>query len=160
MTSAAPTQSPVPAAGQPAPDFTLASTSGDKVTLSALRGHNVLIAFFPLAFTSTCTAELCAMTDDYDEFAKHDVVVLPVSVDSTASLKEFKAKYGLKTDLLSDFFRTASRAYGVLLEERFYANRAYFLVDRDGIVRWAHVEEMPGQRRENAEILAEIEKLR
>ena len=155
-TSAASAQAPVPTAGQPAPDFTLASTSGDKVTLSSLRGHNVLVAFFPLAFTSTCTAELCAMTDDYDEFAKHDVTVLPISVDSTASLKEFKAKYALKTDLLSDFKREASRAYGVLIEDRFYSNRAYFLIDREGVVRWAHVEEMPGQRRENAEILAEI----
>ena len=161
MTAAtAPAQSPVPAVGQPAPDFTLASTSGDKVTLSALRGHNVLVAFFPLAFTSTCTAELCAMTDDYDEFAKHDVIVLPISVDSTASLKEFKTKYAMKTDLLSDFRRDVSRAYGVLIEDRFYSNRAYFLIDRDGVVRWAHVEEMAGNRRENAEILAEVAKLR
>jgi peroxiredoxin len=160
MTStAAEPQAPVPTAGQPAPDFTLASTSGDKVTLSSLRGHNVLVAFFPLAFTSTCTAELCAMTEDYDEFAKHDVTVLPISVDSTASLKEFKAKYGLKTDLLSDFRRDVSRAYGVLIEERFYSNRAYFLIDREGVVRWAYVEAMPGNRRENAAILAEIAKL-
>jgi len=160
MTStASEAQAAVPTAGQPAPDFTLASTSGDKVTLSSLRGHNVLVAFFPLAFTSTCTAELCAMTDDYDEFAKHDVTVLPISVDSTASLKEFKAKYGLKTDLLSDFRRDVSRAYGVLIEDRFYSNRAYFLIDREGIVRWAYVEAMPGNRRENAEILAEVAKL-
>ena len=158
-TAATPTQAPVPVVGQPAPDFTLASTSGERVTLSALRGRNVLIAFFPLAFTSTCTAELCAMTDGYDEFARHDVVVLPISVDSTASLKEYKAKYGLRTDLLSDFRRDVSRAYGVLNEERFYSNRAYFLIDREGVVRWAHVEEMNGNRRDDAEILAEIAKL-
>ncbi|AHG91160.1 alkyl hydroperoxide reductase/ Thiol specific antioxidant/ Mal allergen [Gemmatirosa kalamazoonensis] len=158
-TAATSTQAAVPTVGQPAPDFTLASTSGEKVTLSSLRGHNVLVAFFPLAFTSTCTAEMCAITDDYDAFAAHDVVVLPISVDSTASLKEYKTKYALKTDFLSDFRRDASRAYGVLNEERFYSNRAYFLVDRDGIVRWAHVEEMNGNRRENAEILAEIAKL-
>ena len=158
-TPSAPVQSHVPTVGQPAPDFTLPSTSGEKVTLSALRGHNVLVAFFPLAFTSTCTAELCAMTDDFDEFAKHDVIVLPISVDSTASLKEFKTKYDMKTDLLSDFRRDVSRAYGVLNEERFYSNRAYFLVDRAGIVRWAHVEALNAQRRENAEILAEISKL-
>jgi peroxiredoxin len=161
-TTAAPTQSPVPSVpsvGQPAPDFTLASTSGEKVTLSALRGANVLVAFFPLAFTSTCTAELCAITEDYDEFAKAGVTVLPISVDSTASLKEFKSKYGLKTDLLSDFRRDVSRAYGVLNEERYYSNRAYFLLDRSGVVRWAYVEAQNGQRRENAEILAEIAKL-
>ena len=161
MTSAAPISSlpHVPAVGETAPDFTLASTGGGTVTLSALRGHNVLVAFFPLAFTSTCTAELCAMTDDYDEFAKHDVTVLPISVDSTASLKEFKTKHDMKVELLSDFRRDASRAYGVLNEERFYSNRAYFMIDRGGVVRWSHVEETNGNRRENAEILAEIAKL-
>jgi peroxiredoxin len=160
MTSVATyTQSPVPAAGQPAPDFTLASTSGEKVTLSGLHGRNVLLAFFPLAFTSVCTAEVCAFSDDYDAFAEAGVTVLPISVDSTATLKEYKAKYGLKTEMLSDFRRDASRAYGVLLEDRFYSNRAYFLIDRDGIVRWSYVEERPGLRRENAEILAEIAKL-
>jgi peroxiredoxin len=160
-TAAAPasSQSPVPAVGDLAPDFTLSSTSGDAVTLSALRGHNVLLAFFPLAFTSTCTAELCAMTDDYDQFAGQDVTVLPISVDATPSLKAFQEKYALKNDLLSDFRRDASRAYGVLNEERFFSNRAYFLIDRDGIVRWAHVEEMNGNRRDDAEILAEIAKL-
>jgi peroxiredoxin len=149
-----------PAVGELAPDFTLPSTSGEAVTLSALRGRDdVLIAFFPLAFTSTCTAELCAFTDDYDAFAAKGVRVLPISVDSTATLKEFRAKYGLKVELLSDFHRDASRAYGVLIPERFYANRAYFLVDREGVVRWSHVEANPGQRRENAEILAALEQL-
>jgi mycoredoxin-dependent peroxiredoxin len=151
---------PPPAVGTLAPDFTLASTSGEKVTLSSFRGRQpVLVAFFPLAFTSTCTAEMCAFRDDYDEFAEHGVAVLPISVDSTASLREFRDKYGLKTEFLSDFRRDASRAYGVLIEERFYSSRAYFLIDRDGIVRWAHVEANPGQRRENAEILAEVAKL-
>ena len=150
---------PVPAVGQPAPDFTLSSTSGQKVTLSALRGQKVLLAFFPLAFTSTCTTELCSFSDDYDAFDGAGVTVLPISVDSTASLKEFAAKYGMKTELLSDFRREASCAYGVLNEERFYSQRAYFLIDGQGIVRWVHVETAPGMRRENAEILAEIARL-
>lgn len=156
-TTAAP--STVPAAGTPAPDFTLASTSGEQVTLSALRGRRVLLAFFPLAFTGTCTTEMCAFTDDYDAFARRGVVVHPVSTDNTYSLKEYKAKHGMKVDLLSDFMRQVSEAYGVLIRERGIANRAYFLVDEEGIVRWAHVEEHGGFRRENAEILAEIEKL-
>ena len=151
--------SAVPAVGALAPDFTLASTSGEKVTLSALRGRPVLVAFFPLAFTGVCTAEMCAFTDDWDAFAAQDVAVLPISVDSVPTLNEFKAKHALKVDLLSDFKREASRAYGVLLEELFFSTRAYFLLDRDGIVRWSHVEATPGQRRENAEILAEIAKL-
>jgi peroxiredoxin len=160
-TAAAPAAAsqPVPAVGQPAPDFTLPSTSGENVTLSSLRGKPVLIAFFPLAFSGTCTAELCEMRDDYDQYAQRDVVILPISVDHTYSLKEYKAKHGMKTDLLSDFRRDVSRAYGVLLEERFFANRAYFLLDRDGIVRWEHVEENPGNRRSDAELLAQIDKL-
>ena len=154
-----PPNAAVPSVGQSAPDFTLPSTSGEKVTLSALRGRPVLLAFFPLAFTSTCTDELCEMRDDYDRFAAHDLLVLPISVDSTATLREYKAKYEMRVDLLSDFFREASRRYGVLIEDRFYSARAYFLIDGDGIVRWAHVEANPGARRENAEILAEIAKL-
>jgi peroxiredoxin len=150
----------VPAVGEIAPDFTLASTSGEMVTLSSYRGtKHVLIAFFPLAFSRVCTAELCAFRDDFDEFASADVEVLPISVDSTYSLREYKAKYELKTDLLSDFKREVSTAYGVLLPEKFYSNRSYFLIDKAGVLRWAHVEDVPGQRRENVEILAEITRL-
>ena len=151
------TQQRVPAVGETAPDFTLPSTSGEKVTLSSCRGQsNVLLAFFPLAFTSTCTAELCAFSDDWDALAATGTVVLPLSVDSIPTLKEFKAKHAMKADLLSDFRREVSRRYGVLREDTFFSQRAYFLVDRDGIVRRAHVEETPGQRRENREILERI----
>ncbi|GAC1649913.1 MAG: peroxiredoxin [Gemmatimonadaceae bacterium] len=150
-----------PAVGDHAPDFTLDSTAGAPVTLSSFAGRkNVLVAFFPLAFTSTCTAEMCAFTEDYDRFGSAAVLVLPISVDSVPTLKEFKAKYGMKTDLLSDFKRVASRAYGVLREDTFFSERAYFLMDEEGIVRWAHVETTPQSRRENADILAEIAKLR
>ena len=84
------------------------------------------------------------------------MAVLPISVDSVPTLKEFKAKYGMHADLLSDFKREVSRAYGVLIEDRFYSNRAYFLIDREGVVRWAHVEDNPGKRRENSEIFEQI----
>ena len=146
----------VPAVGSPAPDFTLPSTTGKDVTLSTLRGKRVLLAFFPLAFTSTCTSELCAFTEDFARFRDADVDVLPVSVDSIPTLREFKVKERLSVDLLSDFKREVSRRYGVLLEERFYSKRAYFLVDREGIVRWAYVEETPATRRENAELFERI----
>ena len=147
---------PLPAAGSLAPDFTLPSTAGQDVTLSALRGKKVLLAFFPLAFTSVCTTELCAFTEDYDAFADADTVVLPISVDAVPSLKEFKAKERLSVDLLSDFKREVSRAYGTLLEDKFFSNRAYVLIDRAGMVRWAHAEDSPGHRRENADILAHV----
>jgi peroxiredoxin len=160
--SAAPTDSvvaSVPAVGDVAPDFTLDSTSGESITLSALRGAPVLLAFFPLAFTSVCTAEMCAFGDDWDRFAATGVRVLPISVDAVPSLAAFKQQHGLKVDLLSDFHRAAARAYGTLIAERNFSNRAYFLVDGEGVVRWAHVEEHPGKRRENDEILAELAKL-
>ena len=149
-----------PQVGDIAPDFTAASTSGSDVTLSSFRGKsNVLLAFFPLAFTGTCTKELVCFTEDFDQFAREGVEILPISVDSTASLREFRTKLGIKTDLLSDFKREIARAYGVLNEDRFYANRAYFLIGRDGRVRWSHVEVNNGQRRENSEILAAAELL-
>ena len=149
-----------PQVGEAAPDFTVASTSGSDVTLSSLRGKkNVLLAFFPLAFTGTCTKELVCFTEDFDQFAGNDVEILPISVDSTASLREFKNKLRMKTDLLSDFRRDVSRAYGVLNEERFYSNRAYFLIDREGTLRWSHIEGNNGERRENSEILAAIKLL-
>jgi peroxiredoxin (alkyl hydroperoxide reductase subunit C) len=150
---------PLPPIGAPAPDFTLPSTSGSDVTLSGLRGRNVLLAFFPLAFTGTCTAELCAFSDDYGRFESADTVVLPLSVDSIPTLKEFKAKERMSVDLLSDFKRVVCRLYGTLNEERFLSKRVYVLIDRDGIVRWVHEEANPGLRRENEELLAQIQAL-
>lgn len=155
MTSTAPARSPV--VGDRAPYVALASTSGQTVTLSSFAGRkNVLLAFFPLAFTSTCTAELCAFTDDFDQFAGHDVEVLPISVDSVPTLVEFRRRHDMKVDLLSDFKREASRAYATLWQDAYFSNRAYFLIDKSGVIRWSHVEANPGQRRENHEILEQI----
>jgi peroxiredoxin len=149
-----------PQVGDAAPDFTAPSTSGKDVSLSSFRGkRNVLLAFFPLAFTGTCTKELVCFTEDFDQFVGKGVEILPISVDSTASLKEFKNKLRMKTELLSDFKRDISRAYGVLNEDRFYSNRAYFLMDREGRIRWSYIEGNNGDRRENSEILAAIELL-
>src|SRR3954467_2233137 len=121
-----------------APDFTAASTSGKDVTLSSFRGkRSVLLAFFPLAFTGTCTKELVCFTEDFDQFAGKGVEILPISVDAIPSLREFKNKLQMKTDLLSDFKREISRAYGVLNEDRFFSNRAYFLIDKGGRVCWS-----------------------
>ena len=146
--------------GQLAPDFTLASTSGHPVTLSSYRGQqNVLLAFFPAAFSSVCTAEFCDMRDTYDQYAAHHVTVHPISVDSLHSLREFKSKHGMQVELLSDFKREVSAAYGTLIVDKLLSNRAYFLIDKEGVVRWAQIEATPGSRRENAEVLAEIAKL-
>jgi peroxiredoxin len=150
---------PLPAIGSAAPDFTLDSTAGTPVTLSSLRGKNVLLAFFPLAFTGVCTKELNAFTEDSGQFQGAGTVVLPISVDSVATLKEFKAKEKLGLDLLSDFKREVSRKYGTLIEEKFYSNRAYVVIDRQGVVRWTFAEDTPGTRRENGDLLAELRKL-
>lgn len=153
------TAASLPALGSPAPDFSLPSTSGNEVTLSRLRGKNVLLAFFPLAFTRVCTTEMCSFTEDYGAFRDADAEVLPISVDSIPTLKEFKSKERISVDLLSDFKREVSRRYGTLLEDRFHSNRAYVLMDRDGIVRWTFAEDTPGSRRENAELLQRIRAL-
>lgn len=146
-----------PAIGTQAPEFTLPSTSGT-ASLGAIRANGfVLLAFFPLAFTSTCTAEMCAFTEDYSQFEGRGVTVLGISVDSVPTLKEYRAKHAISVDLASDFRREVSRAYGVLNDEKFCSNRSYFLVDKSGTVRWSHVEGNNGQRRENAELVAAIE---
>ncbi len=153
--------SSAPAVGELAPDFSLYNTAGRRVSVSQFRHtQHVLLAFFPLAFTSTCTAELCAFTEDFDQFTTQDVTILPISVDAVPSLKEFKAKYAMHVDLLSDFKREASRAYGVLREESYVSKRAYFLIDQSGVIRWSHIEDTAHNRRENSEILAAIASLK
>jgi peroxiredoxin len=149
-----------PQVGDIAPEFTAASTSGEDVSLSDFRGRkNVLLAFFPLAFTGTCSKELACFSEDFDRFAARDVALLPISVDSIPALREFKNKLQTKTDLLSDFKRDISRAYGVLNEDRFYSNRAYFLIDKEGRIRWSHIESNNSERRDDAEILDQIGRL-
>lgn len=150
----------IPQPGNAAPDFTAASTSGREVKLSEFKGKQpILLAFFPLAFTGVCSQEMKCFEDDFDKFSEKGVEILPISVDSVPTLKEFKSKIGMRTDLLSDFKRDVSRAYGVLMPDKFHSRRAYFLIDKSGVVRWTHVEEQNGLRRENSEILAEVEKL-
>jgi peroxiredoxin len=151
------TASKAPAAGNVAPDFTADSTSGQPVNLSSFQGKKrVLLAFFPLAFTSTCTSELCDFSADFDQFSGKDVEVIPISVDSVPTLKEFKLKHQMRVDLVSDFKRDISRAYGVLLADKFYSARAYFLVGLDGKLEWVHVETNASFKRTNAEILEQI----
>jgi glutaredoxin-dependent peroxiredoxin len=146
----------LPAVGSTAPDFTLPSTSGTEVTLSSLRGKNVLLAFFPLAFTKVCTQEMCSLSEDYGRFRDANTEILPISVDSVPTLREFKAKEHISVDLLSDFKREVSRLYGTLIEDKFFSNRAYVLIDPEGLVRWTFSEDTPSTRRENQELLAQV----
>jgi peroxiredoxin len=144
-------------AGTVAPEFTLPGTAGGPVTLSHYRGNkNVLLAFFPAAGTLVCTSEMCAFGEDFDRFSAADVEVLGISMDSVEKLVQFRDAESLQVQLRSDVDGTVARQFGALWKSGTIANRAYFLIDKDGTVRWAHVEEHPGLRRENEEILEAI----
>lgn len=135
--------------GDKAPDFTLFNTVKQAITLSELKGQNVVLLFFPLAFTSTCTAELCGVRDDIANYSKLNAVVFGISVDSPFSLGKFKEEQGLNFDLLSDFNKTVSADYGSLYESfvlgmNGVSKRSAFVVDKEGLIRYAEVLESAG----------------
>jgi len=138
--------------GTVAPDFTLSNQHGQKVTLSDYRGSkNVVVMFYPFAFTSTCTGELCELRNQYVDFVNDDTEVLSISCDPSPSLKVFAEQEGLTHHLLADFWphgKVASE-YGVFLDEKGFATRGTFIIDRDGVVRWAVVNG-PGEARDTA----------
>ncbi|MFN8147299.1 MAG: peroxiredoxin [Candidatus Nanopelagicales bacterium] len=139
--------------GQEAPDFEVRDQNGTPVRLSSFRGQkNVVLVFYPLAFTPTCTGELCAIRDESSVFENDDTVVFGVSCDSPATLKVFAEREGYEFSLLSDFWPhgEVSRAYGVFLEERGFPLRGTFIIDKDGIVRWSVVNS-PADARSTAE---------
>ena len=140
--------------GSQAPDFTLPSTSGDPVTLSALRGQKVVLMFYPYAFTGVCTGEVCALSDDLSSFAELDAQVLSVSCDALPTLKKFAAEENLAYPLLSDFWPhgAVAGAYGVFLDTLGAANRGTFIIDADGILRWSVVTGL-GEPRDTTDYL-------
>lgn len=135
--------------GEKAPGFTLYNTEKSQVTLSEKKGQNVLLLFFPLAFTSVCTAELCSVRDDLKIYEGLNAKPFGISVDSLHSLKKFKMEQDLNFDLLSDFNKEVSKAYDALYETFSYgmkgvSKRAAFVIDGDGIVQYAEVLENAG----------------
>ena len=132
--------------GQAAPDFTLYDSTKNKVTLSELRGQNVLLLFFPLAFTSTCTAELCSVRDNISFYNNVNAKVFGISVDSIHTLAKYKADQNLNFTLLSDFNKDVSSLYGTIYEMFGYnmkgvSKRSAFVIDKEGIVRYAEILE-------------------
>jgi peroxiredoxin len=131
--------------GLKAPSFTLLDSDKNEVSLEQQKGKNTLLLFFPLAFTGTCTAELCAMRDDIASYHTANANVFGVSVDSMFVLAKFKEEQHLNFPLLSDFNKEVSKAYGSLYETFFGMNgvskRSAFVIDKDGIVRYAEVLE-------------------
>lgn len=135
--------------GQIAPDFTLHNSEKEKITLNDLKGKNVLLLFFPQAFTSTCTKELCGVRDDFSRYADANVQVMGISVDSVFTLAKYKADQHYNFPLLSDFNKEVSAVYGSLyydwiLDMKGVSKRSAFIIDKSGIIRYAEVLESAG----------------
>ncbi len=132
--------------GQLAPDFSLTDTNKTTVTLSELRGQNVVLLFFPFAFTSVCTTELCGVRDDIAYYHNLNAKVFGISIDTVFTLIKFKEDQQLNFDLLCDFNKEAGNAYNVLYESFAFgmkgvAKRSAFVVDKEGVIRYAEVLE-------------------
>ncbi len=130
--------------GDKAPSFTLRDTEKKEVSLSDFEGKNVLILFFPLAFTGVCTTELCSIRDHMKDYEDLDAEVLAISVDSLFSLEQFKKAQDYNFTLLSDFNKEVSRAYGCLYEDfvlgmKGVSKRSAFLVDKKGVLQYIEV---------------------
>ena len=147
--------------GQAAPDFELVNQHGEKVSLASFKGvKNVVVLFYPLAFSGICTGELCALRDDLSAFQNDNVELLAISCDPMFSQRAFAEHEGYKLPLLSDFWPhgAVAKAYGVFDEERGRATRGTFVIDKEGILRW-QVINGAGDARNTGDYKAAIEAL-
>jgi peroxiredoxin len=133
--------------GSPASQFTLVSTEKKEISLSDYKGRKVVLHFFPFAFTGTCTTQLCTMRDNFGYYDGLDAVILGISVDSPFTLAKFKEEYNYQFDLLSDFNKEVSTAYGCIYEEfilglKGVSKRAAFVVDEEQNIIYAEVLEV------------------
>lgn len=136
--------------GQQAPGFSLYDTTKNKISLSDLKGHNVLLLFFPQAFSRVCTQELCSVRDNLGLYNDADARVVCISVDSVFTLAAFKEAQQFNFPLLSDFNKDVSAAYGSLydnwiLDMKGVSKRSAFVIDKNGIVKYAEVLEVAGE---------------
>lgn len=143
--------------GQIAPDFTLYDTEKNAVRLSDQKGRNVVLLFFPAAFTSVCTKELCNFRDNYSKYNDLNAQVYGISVDMPYALSEFKKQQNLNFPLLSDFNKHASTDYGALYESwnmgmKGVSKRASFVIDKDGKIAYAEVLENANEEPDYAKI--------
>lgn len=137
-------------AGDQAPDFTLYNSEKEQVSLSDYRGSNVVLLFFPQAFTGVCTKELCTMRDDIAYYEGLNAQILAISVDSVNTLNRFKQDQNFNFPLLSDFNKNVSTAYDALYEEFAFgmkgvSKRSAFVIDADGVIRYAEVLASAGE---------------
>ncbi|CAG1770066.1 cytosolic tryparedoxin peroxidase, trypanosomatid typical 2-Cys peroxiredoxin [uncultured bacterium] len=153
--------------GSPAPDFKLFSHSVEEVSLSSFKGKNVVILFFPLANTAVCTKEMCNVRDEFKIYQKLNAEVVGISVDSPFALQMFAEKHNYTFPLLSDFNKEVSAAYGALydvfvpgkFDYKGVSKRSAFVVDKDGVVRYAEVLENAGEEPNYLEIKKVLEGL-
>ncbi len=146
------------AIGSLAPDFEINNQFGEKVSLSSFRGNkNVVLVFYPFSFSGTCTGELCALRDDLAAFQNDGVQVIGISCDAMYTQKAFAEKEKYTFPVLTDFWPHGSvaKAYGVLLEEKGFATRGTFIIDKAGILRW-QVINGPGEARSVADYKAAL----
>ena len=135
--------------GEQAPDFELKDQHGTPVRLSSFRGvKNVVLVFYPLAFSGVCTSELCAMRDEFPEVTRDDVELLTVSVDSTFTHRAWSDAEHFEFPLLSDFWPhgAVAKEYGVFESDRGFATRGTFIIDKEGVVRWKVINPVPQAR--------------
>ncbi len=148
--------------GQPAPDFTLKDQNQQDVTLSSLRGkRNVVLAFYPLDFSPVCSKEHACFTSDLKDFDGLDAQVLGISVDSVWAHKAFAEHLKINYPLLADFHPkgAAAEKFGLYLADKGITNRATVIIDKQGVVRYVKLYDIP-QQRANAELTAELAKLK
>jgi glutaredoxin-dependent peroxiredoxin len=150
--------------GQLAPDFTLFSDEKKAVTLSEFRGSNVVLNFFPAAYTGVCTAQLCDARDNMKKYESLNAQVLGISMDSPFVLAKFKADNDYNFPLLSDFNKTVMAEYGLYLEKFVFgmigvSKRAILVIDTEGVIRYAEVTASPGDTPNFAAVRAALEAL-
>jgi len=144
-----------------APDFELANQFGEHIRLSDFRGRKaVALVFFPLAFSSTCTTELCELRDNLNLFQEEGVELIGISVDSKATLRAWAEQEGYGFTLLADFWPhgDVAKEYGVFIEQKGFANRATFLIDTAGVIRASFIT-APGEARSLGEYQAALAEL-
>lgn len=144
-----------------APDFDLANQFGERIRLAEFRGKKpVALVFFPLAFSSTCTSELCELRDNLAMFKSKGIELMGISVDSKATLRAWAEQEGYDFTLLADFWPhgEVAKEYGVFLEEKGFANRATFLIDVNGVIRSSFIT-APGEARTLEEYSAAVAEL-
>lgn len=134
---------------KPAPNFKLFNTEKKEINLNDYKGKNVLLLFFPLAFTSTCTAELCGVRDNYAMYNKLNAVVFGISVDSIFTLGKFKEEQKLNFDLLSDFNKETSETYNTLYADfvlgmKGVSKRSAFIIDKEGVLKYLEILDNAG----------------